>query len=161
MSRHYKIPCLLIEFSPDQPFSLQPLSDITGDIQVSNICSKIALLTLHFPQLRLFWSRSPHQTVEIFNSVKAHHPDVDVQKAISVGSAEIEGDAQVNITAQELLMNLPGINVHNFRMVLSNVESIAELSGMKEDQLQPLIGPVNAKKLVEYFKGTIELPPAL
>ena len=34
MLRHYKYVCLLIEFSPDKPFSLQSSADITTDIQV-------------------------------------------------------------------------------------------------------------------------------
>lgn len=54
-------------------------------------------------------------------------------------------------SAREILLSLPGISVHNFRDIMNNVNNLAELSTMTEQQLMPLIGPVNAKKLVTFF----------
>jgi len=66
MLRFYKAATLLIEFQDDKAFSLQAPGDITDDIQVTNIVSKLVLLTLHFPALRILWSRNSHQTVLLF-----------------------------------------------------------------------------------------------
>lgn len=66
MLRHYKVATLLIEFQDDKSFSLQAPGDIGDDIQQSNIISKMVLLTLKFPALRILWSRNPHQTVLLF-----------------------------------------------------------------------------------------------
>eukprot|EP00624_Nannochloropsis_granulata_P000398 evm.model.NODE_115_length_3460_cov_26.111561.2 len=66
MLRHYKVATLLIEFQDDKSFSMQAPGDIGDDIQQSNIISKMVLLTLKFPALRILWSRNPHQTVLLF-----------------------------------------------------------------------------------------------
>ena len=57
MSRHYQHPCLLVEFTDQTSFSLQSENDISHDIQINNICSKMSLLALAFPNLRILWSR--------------------------------------------------------------------------------------------------------
>jgi hypothetical protein len=101
----------------------------------------------------------------------AHHEEVDVEKAVSVGSVMDQqnqgedggghggigvgygfSEADARTTAQDILLSLPGINVHNYREVMSKVINLADLSKMTEVQLQPLIGPSNAKKLVSFFR---------
>jgi DNA excision repair protein ERCC-4 len=59
MCRHYKYPCLLIEFSKERnSMMLQSPSDISTDsIQSSSISSKLAMLALAFPNLRYLWSK--------------------------------------------------------------------------------------------------------
>ncbi len=54
-------------------------------------------------------------------------------------------------SARDILLSLPGINVHNFRDVMNNVNNLAELSAMTEAQLASLVGPINAKKLFAFF----------
>lgn len=180
-----------------------------SDILQHAITSRIALLALCFPNLRILWSRSAASTVDIFRSLVTNHEEVDVEKAVSAGSLADaflttnssvtattttagatavhgeEGDGaeeqacgpsgyydevvpssssnsrsgmtaaapedSARTTAREILLSLPGINVHNFREVLNNVNCLADLSAMSEAQLQPLIGPVNAKKLYTFF----------
>ena len=51
MSRHYKRPILLIEFSESRSFSLQSKTALGSDISINNISSKLVLLTLHFPKV--------------------------------------------------------------------------------------------------------------
>jgi DNA excision repair protein ERCC-4 len=52
MCKFYQFPCLLIEFQLDKAFSLQSPGDLTNDININNITSKITLLSLAFPKLR-------------------------------------------------------------------------------------------------------------
>jgi ERCC4-type nuclease len=42
------------------------VGEISGDIQLNNIISKLVLLTLKFTDLRILWSRSSYATVELF-----------------------------------------------------------------------------------------------
>ncbi|KAF9283234.1 hypothetical protein BGZ74_001972, partial [Mortierella antarctica] len=70
MAVHYAHPVLLIEFDQDKSFSLQDKNEIRADISVTEISSKLVLLTLAFPTLRLIWSSSVHATVEIFEDLK-------------------------------------------------------------------------------------------
>ena len=119
MVRYYKIPVLLIEFSQDKSFSfqvidlhlwteshglglifcwfdflnfvLQSASDIGDDVTPNSIISKLSLLALHFPRLRIIWSRSLHATAEIFASLKANQDEPDETKAMRVGVPSEEG----------------------------------------------------------------------
>ena len=169
MSRYYRYPVLLVEFQAEKPFCLTTSGDIPTDIAASAITSKVVLLTQSFPQLRIVWSRSPQHTVEIFRVLAAKHEEADVDKAMSVGSAAdatvsqpsatqqrygASGDtgaSEVRLTAQEMLLALPGINAHNFRDVMHRVANLAELATLSETQLVPIIGPVNARKLRDFF----------
>ncbi len=107
--------------------------------------------------------RSAASTVEIFKIISSNHEPVDVQKAVAVGAVQgSEGqndgdkigveDQEAATAAQEILLSLPGINVHNFREVMNSVENLCELSKLSEVQLTPLIGPVGAKKLYAFFR---------
>lgn len=57
----------------------------------TSIISKLSLLVLHFPRLRLVWSRSLHATAEIFASLKANQDEPDESKAMRVGVPTEEG----------------------------------------------------------------------
>lgn len=46
----------------DPPVAGQASSEIGDDVQLHSLMSKIALLCLHFPRLRIIWSRSLHAT---------------------------------------------------------------------------------------------------
>src|SRR6266545_7309276 len=48
--------------------------------------SKIILLTLTFPRLRIIWSSSPYATSDIFNDLKANNPEPEPMKAITIGA---------------------------------------------------------------------------
>lgn len=70
MSVFYKVPILLIEFDQNKSFSLQAVADMRENIRVTDLSSKLVLLTLAFPKLRIIWSSSPHETAKIFSELK-------------------------------------------------------------------------------------------
>jgi DNA excision repair protein ERCC-4 len=57
MGRYYEHPCLLIEFSAEKSFALTAVNELTPDIAQNAISSRIVLLALSFPNLRMLWSR--------------------------------------------------------------------------------------------------------
>jgi len=85
MLRHYKRPALLIEFDEGKPFALQGPGDLGSDISPQSVTSKLSLLIIHFPKLRLLWSRSAAHTVSIFQALKANQAEPDVAIAAIVG----------------------------------------------------------------------------
>jgi ERCC4-type nuclease len=116
--------------------------------------------------------RSPQQTSEIFRAIMINHDEVDIQKAIAVGNLSNLDENGFNTdstdnnnmndssereyyrySAQEILLSLPGINSQNYREILnsSKIRNLTDLSQMKEKEFVPFIGPVNAKKLYEFF----------
>jgi DNA excision repair protein ERCC-4 len=70
---------------------LQSASDIGDDVTPTSIISKLSLLALHFPRLRIIWSRSLHATAEIFASLKANQDEPDEMKAVRVGVPSEDG----------------------------------------------------------------------
>jgi DNA excision repair protein ERCC-4 len=163
MLKHYKFAALLIEFHQDKSFSLQNRGELSSEIQLTSICSKMTLLMLSFPKLKILWSRSPNATADIFKSLKVNHKDPDVEKAVDCGAnTGYDGDnrdsagnttkeARARDDATNILMSLPGINNVNYRQVINHVDDLAALSRMSVSELVPIIGPANAKKLVTFF----------
>ncbi|KAL7469107.1 hypothetical protein ACHAXS_009356 [Conticribra weissflogii] len=167
MSKYYKVPCLLIEFDPDKTFALQNASDIGNEIRTDSVCSKMTLLVMHFPKLRILWSRSPHETLKIFKKLKRNHEEVDVDKAVEIGTNDTldelllvgtdgyvddEDNGEVNDAAKHMLMRLPGVNVHNARKIMSECESIQQLSELTREELKRIAGPVAGQKLFTFFR---------
>jgi DNA excision repair protein ERCC-4 len=53
---------------------------------LNNICSKLSLLIIAFPKLRILWARSPHVTAEVFKTLKAGRLDADPDQAMAIGN---------------------------------------------------------------------------
>lgn len=152
MVLHYSHPVLLIEFDQDKSFSLQDKANIRPDISITDLSSKLVLLTITFPKLRLIWSSSVHATVEIFEDLKRSEDEPDVQKAQAVGvdtAQEIE--SAFNPTPQDILRSLPGITSRNYKHVMNNVESLRELVDMDMKKLAGLIGEGPAQTLWDFL----------
>jgi DNA excision repair protein ERCC-4 len=170
MSKYYACPCLLIEFDPQKTFCLQNVHELGMDIKIDSICSKMAILTMHFPKLSVLWSKSPHETLRLFKELKASHSEVDVAKAIEVGRSEsielllrsdksggeIQGDDDddeddVNEAGRDMLLSLPGMTVQIARQVMNKCESLADIIQMSRDELRSLAGPVAGQRLFTFF----------
>ena len=95
MIHHYKIPILLIEFDPDKPFTFMGHESLTDDVEFKNTSSKLALLTLTFPQIRILWSRSPRDTVTIFMTLKQHEPPPDLAVSMAMGKTGRPGNIYI------------------------------------------------------------------
>jgi DNA excision repair protein ERCC-4 len=160
MCKYYKCPCLLIEFDPNKSFCLQNSNELGVEIKQDSICSKMVVLTRHFPKLRILWSRSPHHTLDIFKELKSNHDEVNVERAMEVGRSEsVEAfcqetseDNEVNEMARDMLMRLPGVTIAIARKIMDNVDSLAELSAMSREELRKVAGPVAGQKLFTFFR---------
>lgn len=158
MTRYYKIPVLLIEFSQDKSFSLQASNEVGEDIVRASIVSKLSLLVLHFPRLRILWSRSLHATADIFMTLKSNQDEPDVDKAMRVGvpteDGIIEGDLRAenyNTTAVELLRRLPGVTDANYRSLMDGCKSLAELACVPLERLAELMGGHRPARILRDF----------
>ncbi|TKY70765.1 DNA repair endonuclease UVH1 [Spatholobus suberectus] len=158
MVRYYRIPVLLIEFSQDKSFSFQSASDIGDDVTPNSIISKLSLLSLHFPRLRIIWSRSLHATAEIFASLKANQDEPDETKAIRVGVPSEEGIVEndvraenYNTSAVEFLRRLPGVTDSNYRAIMDGCKSLAELALLPVEKLAELMGGHKAARTLRDF----------
>jgi DNA excision repair protein ERCC-4 len=163
MSIYYRQPILLIEFDQKKSFSLQTYTDPKGtstSTSDTDLHSKLVLLTLTFPKLRIIWSSSPYSTAEIFKELKTGQHEPEAERAIGLGAedqfgnpmnAEGSTDTSINLVAQEMLRSLPGITSKNFRYVMRKTENLEELlSQMTVEQLGEMIGLEAARQLLNF-----------
>ncbi|KAJ1656170.1 DNA repair protein RAD16 [Dispira simplex] len=152
MRQYYSTPVLLIEFESGRSFSLQGLGDLKSDIALSDLSSKLVLLTLAFPSLRIFWSSSPKATAEMFWDLKKNQPGPDLVKAMRVGSnTEEEVGTSHNLTPLDMLQSLPGITSKNYRYVAKNVKNIQELCELSVGRLKSLLGNIPGQRLYDFI----------
>ncbi|RCH93915.1 hypothetical protein CU098_007957, partial [Rhizopus stolonifer] len=142
MSMYYKTPILLIEFDQNKSFTLQGLSELRDNIRLQDITSKLVVLTLTFPKLKIIWSSSPHETATMFEELKA----------AMIGAEEGEdGETIHNMTPQDILRSMPGINSKNYKLVINKVNNLEDLAKMTQREIANIIGEECASKLFEFL----------
>lgn len=113
MTRYYTKPVLLIEFDENKPFMLQGRYYLSSDISSNDITSKLQLLTLHFPRLRIVWSQSPFASAQLFHELKDGREEPISSVAAAIGqeetSLEDERLEKFNVGIQDLVSKLPEI----------------------------------------------------
>lgn len=164
MFQHYKNPMLLIEFDQNKSFTLEPFADLSGSLSSvapsnvsSDLQSKIVLLTLAFPKLRIIWSSSPYQTAEIFESLKTQEPEPDPMAAVRAGlDRDMKAEDQAfNQEPQDMLAVVPGVTPQNIKNIVLETENIREVANMLEKDLEPLVGKTAGRKIHEFFNRNV------
>ena len=144
----------------------------TESISAQSVVSKLSLLTLHFPNLQLIWSRSPTHTAEIFlelkrsaagsNCLSAKDPDpVKIGKIGKVGNVKVVGEGLEasdsdeenynRLMPREFLKRIPGIHSNNIQRVMSKVRNMVEFVQLSLEQMEAIIGnKEGAKKAYEF-----------
>uniref|UniRef100_A0A665TJL1 DNA repair endonuclease XPF n=1 Tax=Echeneis naucrates TaxID=173247 RepID=A0A665TJL1_ECHNA len=161
MTRYYRKPVLLIEFDPAKPFSLMARSDFRHEISSNDISSKLTLLTLHFPRLRILWCPSPHATADLFLELKQGRlePDATAAQAVTADSDTMaESSDLYNPGPYDFLLKMPGVNTKNCRALIRNADSLADLAKLSQDKLAEILGnALNAKLLYEFLHNVADV----
>ncbi|KFA49712.1 hypothetical protein S40293_01383 [Stachybotrys chartarum IBT 40293] len=164
MFQHYKSPMLLIEFDQNKSFTLEPFADLSGNPSSvsassapSDLQSKLVLLTLAFPKLRIIWSSSPYQTAEIFESLKTQQEEPDPIAAVRAGlDKDMKAEDQAfNQEPQEMLGVVPGITPQNIKNIVLEAENIREVANMSKEELEPKVGKVAARSIYGFFNRNV------
>ncbi|KAF2809956.1 DNA repair protein [Mytilinidion resinicola] len=162
MTEHYKSPMLLIEFDANKSFTLEPFADFAsasnqGANATPDLQSKLVMLTLAFPRLRIIWSSSPYQTAEIFSELKKLQDEPDPVKAVSLGLEDGE-DAEArtfNQLPQDMLRVVPGVNEKNLVRLTLQVGSLFELANMDEEEIVGIVGKVAGRQIWRFFNRSV------
>jgi DNA excision repair protein ERCC-4 len=164
MMEHYKSPMLLIEFDATKSFTLEPFTDFSAASNASGLAaapdlqSKIVMLTIAFPRLRIIWSSSPYQTAEIFAELKKQHDEPDPLRAVQLGlDPSLSGDEMrsFNQTTQDMLRTLPGVNEGIVKTLMLRVENIEELANMLEREVCWLVGTDAGRRIYRFFNRSV------
>lgn len=187
MCANYKIPVLLIEFVENKAFTLEVCELILNHSSTSNGCiqahsatnfkshnkqnealtepdndllqSKLVLLTLSFPKLRVIWSSSPLQSGEIFRDLKANEAEPNVEEAKRKGGAGLEHLGSIdswNQDGQDCLRSLPGVSsTWNLNHLMGKIRSLEEIVSVPESQLKSILGNENGHKLSQFVSKNL------
>ncbi|KAF8428265.1 hypothetical protein EV426DRAFT_680524 [Tirmania nivea] len=158
MFNHYKYPMLLIEFDQNKSFNLEPFADMSAGSTINNsdLQSKLVLLTIAFPKLRIIWSSSPYQTAEIFEELKKNLDEPDPVKAIQAGLEEGEDAMNIyNQTPQDMLRAVPGITVRNYKNIMVELENMMELANLEEAEINKIVGKESGRQVHRFFNRNI------
>lgn len=117
--------------------------------------SKLVLLSLHFPSLRIIWSSSSHESVKILSDLKLNHDEPDEVTAILKGSSAAESDALrpsiENDLAVAMLRAIPGVSGHQIKYIMAKVESLREFVDLSKTELVGLLGEEGANKAWQFI----------
>ncbi|KAI1617421.1 DNA excision repair protein ERCC-4 [Exophiala viscosa] len=164
MLQYYKYPFLLIEFDQNKSFTLDPFADLTSvatlkmpDSDTKDLQSKLVLLTLAFPRLKVIWSSSPYQTAEIFEELKKQQEEPDPLRAVQLGLAEDEDpdEKTFNTGPQDLLRTIPGVNNKNASRLYLEARNVLEVANMTLDELDPHVGKESGRQIVRFFTRSV------
>ncbi|KAI9243897.1 hypothetical protein BDA99DRAFT_448776 [Phascolomyces articulosus] len=163
MCLHYELPILLIEFDENKSFSLQSLSDMRPNVQLNDLSSKLVLMTLTFPKVKIIWSSSPHETASIFDELKKAEEEPEMDKAVLVGAESTDDlNSAYNMTPQDILRSLPGVTSKNYKILMNHVENLQQLFDLSMDELKKLIvSEAKLRKILELndkLKEQLEIP---
>ena len=153
MSKYYTIPCLLIEFDVRTLYKLQ--SEIDEDINIDYISSKLIILTLHFPKLRILWCITPYETLKVFKALKITHEEVNVNKAVELGS----GVSQVKIIneiSHDILLKFPWLTFQMVHKIVYHCKNLVEFVTMSKEDLKNLLGSRTGDKIFHFLNQMID-----
>lgn len=172
MFRHYEMPTLLIEFDANHSFSFEPFSEtnrnklaptnpIAAKLVGQDIQSKIIMLLIAFPKLKIIWSSSSYETAQIFLELKSNQEEPDIASAISKGvDSQIKsndgGPPMYNDDAIDLLQNIPGINNVNYYNVIQKIRSIEDLVQLPLEAFHELLGQENGNKAFNFISNAVK-----
>lgn len=159
MLQYYKSPMLLIEFDQNKAFTLEPFADLTGASAASvaaagsDLQSKLVMLTLAFPRLKIIWSSSPYQTAEIFESLKINQDEPDPIAAVRIGlDKDMNAEDQAfNREPQDMLRVVPGVTSKNIKNLVLECENVQDVANMEERELEAIVGGEAGRQIYRFF----------
>lgn len=164
MLQHYKHPMLLIEFDQNKSFTLEPFADLSGSMASmsaanasSDLQSKLVLLTLAFPRLRIIWSSSPYQTAEIFETLKTQEAEPDPVTAVRIGldGGQQAEDQSFSREPQDMLRTVPGVTGTNVKNLIVEMASLREVANASVEELEPIVGKEAGRRIWRFFDKSV------
>lgn len=182
MLTYYKYSVLLIEFDENQSFSLEPFSErknyrkadlstthaISSKLSQDEIQSKLAKLVIKFPTLKIIWSSSPLQTINIILELKLGREQPDPNEAISYGTHMRKNAKSKTLSSSSkenkdnvkfaTLLNVDGISKIDYFNLRKKVKQYTKLMKMNTDQLIDITGDSTlANKIFDFIQEQKEI----
>ena len=120
-----------------------------GDISQRALGSKLALLAIHVPKLRVIWSRSTQATADVFEQLKSNQEEPSLETAQQIGIPEdphLRNAAESNEAALDVLRRLPGVTAANFRQLARAGGTLSGAAAMSEAELKKAMSSAKGAK---------------
>ena len=145
---------LLIEFERGRPFQLQTTHYLkSGVISVTEVSSRLVLLLLHYPKLRILWSSSPLNTVHIFSDLIASI-ELEDNGVDQFHHKSKSGEGTINRSAKDALLALPGVSEKNVLILMREFKSLRSILTANKRELERAIGPESSTLLYEFLQSS-------
>mmetsp|Transcript_3019 Transcript_3019/g.7041 ORF Transcript_3019/g.7041 Transcript_3019/m.7041 type:complete len:97 (+) Transcript_3019:1501-1791(+) len=92
----------------------------------------------------------------MFDRLKQQEPEPVLDEAMAIGTDRDAGDVDETVP-REILLQMPGVTVHNVRKITNNVENLLELTRMTMEEIASLLGTNSARRLYNFLHQTIKL----
>lgn len=69
---------------------LVPKSDLTSEISAKSVLSKLVLLVLHYPAMRILWARDSRATANLFIALKQKQQQPSIEQAVTAMSHAVK-----------------------------------------------------------------------
>lgn len=114
--------------------------------------AKLIILTVAFPTLRIVWSQSPSETVELFRILKQGEPEPD-------GGLPTQAQTSDDFTRPQcaLAMMCPGITAETLPEVARVAPTLRHLAKIDKEALVSLLGPNKGAELFEFIHQKIHI----
>jgi DNA excision repair protein ERCC-4 len=126
---------------------------MTGYIKGTELQSKLVMLALAFPRLKIIWSSSPYFSAETFEELKKNHEEPDPFTAVKIGlkPSEVPGVKLYNQAPQEFLRSVPGVTAKNIWNLMLEWENVQAISQAPEGRLMEVVGPEAGRQIWGFF----------
>ncbi|AGO10642.1 AaceriAFR456Cp [[Ashbya] aceris (nom. inval.)] len=177
MAKYYDLPTLLLEFDDNESFSLEPFGErgyttttsstihpISNKLMQEEIQLELAKLVLRFPNLKIIWSSSPLQTVNIILDLKSGreqpNPSVAVEAGKSVKKTDSSGNPRSTIENKQFheLSTVPGLSSIDYYNLKRRYRTYKALQrATVDDILHVVVDRDLAERIVAHIQRESEL----
>ncbi|SCU95469.1 LANO_0E10440g1_1 [Lachancea nothofagi CBS 11611] len=169
MSKYYEVPALLIEFDDTDSFSLEPFSErrygsnsstahpIGGKLMQDEIQMQLAQLVLKFPSIRILWSSSPLQTVNLILDLKLGREQPDPTHCVEIGmtrksNAHDKKNEKNSQGKMKELLGIPGFSNIDYYNLTKRVKNFGNLQKLSKAQLNDIVNDSDlADRILNYI----------
>lgn len=153
MFAHYSRPILLIEFDNDKSFSLEQFREIrvVGVQTQETIRSRLSVLLILYPKLKIIWSASPRHTAELFRDLKGSQKEPDLSSCAQAGRTVL-----LNNTAMKILRAIPGVTAAGATKIAEKLPNLAALADLPIEELSGIVGPEAAGQITRFLDAKLE-----
>ncbi|KAL7674295.1 hypothetical protein ACOME3_000573 [Neoechinorhynchus agilis] len=144
----------MIEFNQNTDFGIKQRFNKDNNFTSRETYSKLALLTLHFPKLRILWCPTPKSSAEMIHELKLNRDQPNLEQAMAIRNDMSVDETKYSELCQDLLLRVPGISFKNCRKVMDHVDSFMDMADLNLERLTEILENAKSANQIYAFFNT-------